>query len=216
MKPSILLVNPNTSETVTALLAAEARRVAEGRCDILAVGAPSGRIAIETPADIAVAGYAVVTTIRAHPGHDAAIIAAFGDPGLEAARSGRGKPVVGLGEAGLLAAGVDGRRFSIVTAGRAMEPAIRAKAAALGLSSRLASLRFIDVPVATLIADPAGHRHAILAAIAASWAIDKADAVLLGGAAFAGMAADLAEESGMVVLDGVLAAIDLALERLKI
>ncbi len=112
----LLIVNPNTSASVTRWLADEARRVAGGLVEVAAVNAPSGLPAIETPDDLARAALVIVATIEAEADADAAIIGAFGDPGLMDARARLSIPIVGLGEAGLRAA-AKGRRFSIVTLG---------------------------------------------------------------------------------------------------
>ncbi len=111
--------------------------------------------------------------------------------------------MIGLGEAGMREAGKGGRRFSIVTLGAAMrdlyrrarqEPGARARArryshpllldSRLGRESRITSQR-------------------ILAAIRAC----KGEAVLLGGAPFAGLGADMTHETGTLILDGVAASV---------
>jgi Asp/Glu/hydantoin racemase len=118
----LLIVNPNTSISVTRWLAEEAERVVGGRAEIAAVNAPSGIAAIETPEQLARAAQVIVGTIEADATADVAIIAAFGDPGLTEARTRLSILVVGLGEAGLMAA-ANGRRFSIVTLGEALRSA---------------------------------------------------------------------------------------------
>jgi len=100
----LLIVNPNTSVSVTRWLADEAKRVAGKRAEIAAVNAPSGLSAIQTPDDLLQAAKVVVGTIEADAAADVAIIGAFGDPGLTEARARLSIPVVGLGEAGLRAA----------------------------------------------------------------------------------------------------------------
>ena len=206
----VLIVNPNTSMAVTGLLGAEGRRVAAGRCEVLAVSAPSGLDVIATPNDIAAAGQAVVETLARHPDAAAVIIAAFGDPGLEMARAISSRPVIGLGEAGLAAAGRGGRTFSVVTVGRAMERAIHAKVARLGLAAQMASVRFLECSIAALIADPTAQVPSIMSAIAASIAADGVQAILLGGAPFAGLANALDAPPGLVI-DGIAASIEGAL-----
>ena len=65
------------------------------------------------------------------PPVDAAIIAAFGDPGLAAARELFDFPVVGMAEAAILTAVQLGGRFAIVTFTPAMTPWYLASVAAL-------------------------------------------------------------------------------------
>ena len=62
----VLIVNPNTNQTVTGWLAEEARRVAPAGVEILAVNADSGLAALQTPQDVEQAGDAVVAAIALH------------------------------------------------------------------------------------------------------------------------------------------------------
>jgi allantoin racemase len=202
----LLIVNPNTSVSVTRWLAEEAKRVAGGRAEIAAVNAPSGLSAIQTPDDLLQAAKVIVGTIEADAAADVAIIAAFGDPGLTEARARLSIPVVGLGEAGLRAAA--SRRFSIVTLGEAMRAALVERVRSLGLEDRLAEIRILPVSIPEMIANREAHLGALDDAIRAC----AGDAVLLGGAPLAGLGAKMAKETGLTVLDGVEASVTAALQ----
>ena len=201
--PKLLIVNPNTNATVTRWLAEEARRVAGDAYDVVAVNAESGLPAIQTPEDIEIASRAVQSAIMAHADARGAIIAAFGDPGLKAARALNLMPVIGLGEGGMLAAAKGGRRFAIVTLGAAMREPILARAASLGLGGQLSAVHILPFSIPEMIANRDGLRADVLAAVRTC----DAEAVLLGGAPFAGMAVSLAREAGTVVLDEVEASV---------
>jgi allantoin racemase len=203
----LLIVNPNTSAPVTRWLAEEAERVAGGRAEIAAVNAPSGLAAIETPDHLEQAAKVIVATIEANAGADAAIIGAFGDPGLMEARARLPIPVIGLREAGLMAA-ADGRRFSIVTLGEAMRTALAERVRSRGLEDRLAEIRILPVSVPDMIANREAHLGAIVDAIRAC----PGDAILLGGAPLAGLGAKMTKETGVTVLDGVEACVEAALQ----
>jgi Asp/Glu/hydantoin racemase len=203
----LLIVNPNTSVSVTRWLAEEAKRVAGGRAEIAAVNAPSGLSAIQTPDDLLQAAKVIVGTIEADAAADVAIIiAAFGDPGLTEARARLAIPVMGLGEAGLRAAA--SRRFSIVTLGEAMRAALVERVRSLGLEDRLAEIRILPVSIPEMIANREAHLGALDDAIRAC----AGDAVLLGGAPLAGLGAKMAKETGLTVLDGVEASVTAALQ----
>jgi allantoin racemase len=202
----LLIVNPNTSVSVTRWLAEEAKRVAGGRAEIAAVNAPSGLSAIQTPDDLLQAAKVIVGTIEADATADVAIIAAFGDPGLTEARARLSIPVVGLGEAGLRAAA--SRRFSIVTLGEAMRAALVERVRSLGLEDRLAEIRILPVSIPEMIANREAHLGALDGAIRAC----AGDAVLLGGAPLAGLGVKMARETGLTVLDGVEASVTAALQ----
>jgi allantoin racemase len=202
----LLIVNPNTSVSVTRWLAEEAKRVAGGRAEIAAVNAPSGLSAIQTPDDLLQAAKVIVGTIEADAAADVAIIAAFGDPGLTEARARLAIPVMGLGEAGLRAAA--SRRFSIVTLGEEMRAALVERVRSLGLEDRLAEIRILPVSIPEMIANREANLGALVDAIRAC----AEDAVLLGGAPLAGLGVKMAKETGLTVLDGVEASVTAALQ----
>lgn len=208
---TILLINPNTSESVTERLAGEARRVAPLGLHIRAVTAREGVPAIQTPEELAAAAPNVVANIAENAECGAAIIGAFGDPGLDEARAANVMPVVGLGEAGMLVAGANGRRFSILTVGEVMRQAILDKVAGLGLTQQLASLRFLPHAVTDVIRDRAALTSAIVETIEDCARRDGAQAVLLGGGPFSGLAAELNERTAVPILDGLQAAFAMAL-----
>ena len=80
-------INPNTTEAMTRSMAEEARRFASPATEIVAVTAAFGPQYVANRIEVAIAGHAVVDAMaRYADGCDAAIVSAFGDPGLAAAR----------------------------------------------------------------------------------------------------------------------------------
>jgi allantoin racemase len=203
----LLIVNPNTSAAVTRWLAEEARRVAGEHVEVVAVNAPSGLSAIQTPDELLQAVQVVVVAIEGHADADAAIIGAFGDPGLMEARARLAIPVVGLGEAGLRAA-ADGRRFSIVTLGASMRTPLVQRVQLLGLEERLTEIRILSMSIPDMIANREAYYDALADAVRAC----AGDAVLLGGAPLAGLGAKMTEKTGAIVLDGVEASVTAVLK----
>ena len=202
----LLIVNPNASVAVTRWLAEEARRVARPGVEILALNADSALEALQTPADILIAGRAVVRAIEAHAHASdiaGAIIAAFGDPGLSEARSLGATRVVGLGESSIRSAAQGGRRFSIVTLGAAMRESITTKVEALGFESQLAQIQVLPFSIPDMIANRDRARAHIVDAVRHC----PSEVVLLGGAPFAGLAQSIAQATGKIVLDGVEACV---------
>src|SRR6185312_16941875 len=144
----LLLINPNITAAMTEAMAAEARRYASAGTGIIAVTAAFGTQYVENRAEAAIAGHAVLDALAKHAeGCDAAIVSAFGDPGLAAAREFADIPVVGIEESAILAAWMLGRRYSIVC----LTPRLRTWyiecAQEHGLAGRLASVRALDVPI---------------------------------------------------------------------
>jgi Asp/Glu/hydantoin racemase len=215
MTARLLLANPNTSAHITARMADIARRIAGDRAEIVTATAPFGSPALETEEQLRTAEIAVKIMLHAHRHCDGALIAAFGDPGLSAARRSCSRPVHGLGEAGLIAAGRDRRRFSIITLGARLVPAIRAKASALGLGPQLAGIDILDCSVLEFAENPDLYIHHILG-MAEDMKVDGgADAVLLGGAPFAGITETLADQTSISLVDGLSAGIEQLLNAIE-
>ncbi len=83
----LLIVNSNTSERVTEMVEAEARKAASPGTEIVAVNAGMGPATIESRAEALISGYGTLLAMSEHArGVDAAVIACFSDPGLAAAR----------------------------------------------------------------------------------------------------------------------------------
>jgi allantoin racemase len=202
-RPRLLIVNPNTNIQVTAWLREEAARVAADDFDVIGVNAASGLAAIRTPDDSRKAAEAVADAVAAAGSAAAAIVGAFGDPGLARARTLSSIPVIGLGEAAMREAGKGGRRFSIVTLGAAMRDSIAGRAKSLRLERELVDILILSCSIPDLVEDRASHRNEILAATRAC----KGGAVLLGGAPFAGLGAEMTQETGKLTLDGVAACV---------
>src|SRR5215510_9978502 len=115
----LLLINTNTSETITALLVDAARRLAGPGVVVTGSTARFGARYIASRSAYAIAGHAVLDTYAEHRREaDAVIIACFGDPGLLALREIAPVPVIGMAEASCRLAASRGR-FAIVTGGAA-------------------------------------------------------------------------------------------------
>ena len=208
----ILLINPNSSEAITRALAAEARRILDGRAEIVAVTAPFGPASIECRAELVIAAHAVLAAIAAQRDYDAVVIAAFGDPGLEAAEDIADAPVFGLGRSGLRAAAANGRRFAIVTLGERLWPAIERMVVAEGLAAQCVGIRFLDGSVLDVAAQRPRFLDAMAAAANGCRNDHGAQAVLFGGAPFAGAGRDLAGRVAAPVFDGLSSALEAALQ----
>jgi Asp/Glu/hydantoin racemase len=204
----ILLANPNTTEAITQRMATVARAVAAPGTEIRAVTARAGVPYIATRADAVLGGLQTLELLAEHAaGCDAAIVAAFGDPGLGGARELLAIPVIGMAEAAMLTACMLGARFSIVTFATALGPWYRECVAMHGLQSRLASIRCLDGAFRD-IAQVQAEKEALLVDLCARAVTeDGADVVILGGAPLAGLAAVVADRVAVPLVDGVAAAV---------
>ena len=140
----ILMINPNTTAAVTERMLAAAKSAAAPLTELVPLTAARGVPYVATRAEAQIGGAIVLEMLAEnHAGANAAIIAAFGDPGLMGARELFDLPVVGASEAAMLTACMLGRTFSIVTFSRALGPWYRECVEMHGLTARLASIRMI-------------------------------------------------------------------------
>ena len=187
----ILLINPNTSQAVTELVAGHVRSQVGDRAEIRAVTGRFGARYIASRAAAAVAGHAALDALAEHvEGCDAVYLACFGDPGLFALRELSPVPVVGMAEAACREAAALGR-FGIVTGGAAWEPMLREFVATLGLSDRLAAIVTVGPSGGDIARDP-DRALAALAQACRDCHASGAETVILGGAGLAGLAQRLA------------------------
>ena len=198
----ILLINPNTSQGLTDRLAAAARGVAAPDTVLECATAKTGVPYISTRTEALIGGMAAIEILseRQHD-FDAAIIAAFGDPGLGAARELFDIPVVGLAEAGMLTACMLGGRFAIVTFAEALGPWYRECVAWHRLESRCAGVRMLNGDFDS-ITDVQDEKEDLLVELARrAVEEDEADVVILAGAPLAGLSAKVRDRIPVPVVD---------------
>ncbi|EYS96457.1 Asp/Glu/hydantoin racemase [Cupriavidus sp. SK-4] len=204
----ILVLNPNTSEGITARLMAAATEAAAPGTELVPLTASRGVPYIATRAEAQIGGAIALEMLAEHHGQfDAAIIAAFGDPGLMGARELFDLPVVGMAEAAMLSACMLGRRFAIVTFARALGPWYEECVDMHGLRSRLAGIRMLDGSFAS-VSDVQEEKEAVLVELANRAVVeDEADVVILAGAPLAGLAARVRDRIPVPVVDQMAAAV---------
>lgn len=207
----ILLINPNTTRSITSLVLKTARSFAARRTRLRAVTGSFGPRYIASRATYAIAGHAALDALANDRGHkDAVVLACFGDPGLAALREVSPVPVVGMADASILQACALGNRFSIVTGGERWKVMLEEFVASRGLSARLASVRTVAPTGADIARDPKAALSVLAEGCTACVREDGADVVILGGAGLAGLAARLKAKVDAPLLDGVACAIALA------
>jgi Asp/Glu/hydantoin racemase len=204
----LLLLNPNTTQTVTDRLAEVAYSASAPGTVIVPMTASRGVPYIVTRAEATIAGAVVLEMLAEHhAGFDAVILAAFGDPGLGGARELFPVPVIGLAEAGMLTACMLGRSFSVVSFSRGFEPWYRECVAWHGLSARCASIRCLDGAFASLDGVQNERGAALVELAERAVAEDGADVVVLAGAPLAGLASLVRLQIAVPVVDCVVAAV---------
>jgi Asp/Glu/hydantoin racemase len=203
----ILFANPNTTSAVTDRIAAVARAAVSPGTEIVAVTARRGVPYIATRAEAVIGAAQTLELLAEHAGGcDAAVVAAFADPGVGGARELLSIPVIGMAEAAMLTACMLGRRFSIVTFATAMEPWYRECVDYNGLSGRLASIRCVSGAFRDINTVQEDMGDALIEACRLAVEQDEADVVILGGAPLAGLAGAVADRVKVPLVDGVAAA----------
>ena len=206
----LLVMNPNISESVTRLIGDEARRAASPGTQLTLLTAPFGVEYIETELEALIGAYASLIHIEENlAGHDAIVMAAFGDPGLAALREAFDRPVVGLTEAALSRAAELAQRFSIIAISPRIGAWYRAVVERYGYGARLASIRALDAPLGDIGGVQEEHAARLSALAREVVEKDRAQAVILAGAPLAGLARRI---SGLPVplVDPIAAAVQQA------
>ncbi|RWE39799.1 MAG: aspartate/glutamate racemase family protein [Mesorhizobium sp.] len=208
MTVRILVVNPNTTESMTETIAAAARSVAGAWTEIVAVTSSMGPASIEGYYDEALAVPGLLMEIAAgeRAGARAAIIACFDDTGLDAARAMAAIPVIGICEAALSMASFIAQRFTVVTTTERSRVPVEGLVQRYGMSGR-ARVRAADIPVLALEDPASGAVGRLRDEIARAVEEDRAEAIVLGCAGMADLAQRLQSEFGLPVVDGVGAAL---------
>jgi len=210
----LLVINPNTSNDVTALIEAEALRSASPGTELVVRTAGYGVEYIETRFESLIAAGAVAEIIaeytRDGASVDGVVVAAFGDPGMPALKELADVPVIGITEAALCAAALQGHRFSIIAISDRIRPWYQDCVERFGLGGRLASIRSINEALNGIGSVQEDFKKTLLALGRQAVTQDGADVVILAGAPLAGLARELAGQIPVPVVDGISAGIQMA------
>ena len=205
----LLVINPNTSTSVTALLQQHVQIAAGSHVTVRSVTARFGAPYISDEASYAVAAHAAldawaVALNTADKRPDAVLIGCFGDPGLQALRESSPVPVTGLAEAAFIEAARHGR-FAVVTGGERWGPILQRLAQSLGHAQALAGIHTVAPTGAQLAADPVAARQLLTEACLNAVRQLGVQTVILGGAGLAGMAAQIQPFVNVPIVDSVIA-----------
>jgi allantoin racemase len=203
--PSLLLLNPNTTEAVTQQVLRRARALLPEAAELRGATARFGAAYIASEHALAVAGHAGLDTFdedaRLHSAPDAVLLACFGDPGLFALREHARLPVIGLAEAAMREAAAQGS-YAIVTGGAVWPEVLLRQARSLGLADALVGTLVVPATGAELLADPAVAQR-LLADLCRQALARGAHTVVLGGAALTDFAPALQAQLDIPLLDSV-------------
>jgi Asp/Glu/hydantoin racemase len=204
----VLLINPNTSARSLAMMMEIASPLLPSGVALRGVSASCGppMIVDETALDAA-AAEVVRLGREAAPDVSAVIVAAFGDPGIDALRREVAVPVVGIGESSIVEAAAGDRRFGIATTPPGLIRAIEGMVDRLSLRRLFTGVRVPDGDPLTFAADPFGQERALAQAVMDCFDVDGAAAVVIGGGPLSATARALRQRFGPGVIEPVPAAI---------
>lgn len=216
MKPIVLLINPNTSRETTAMMHTIARRALPPAFTLESETAARGAKMITTVEELRISVEEVLAIGRRRAAEVGAIVvAAYGDPGLEALRASVSIPVFGIGEASMREGAMGGRRFGIATTTPDLGPAITAAVDRLGLTPCFTGCRIPPGDPLALAADPALQDAYLAEAVALAIQQDGAQAVVIGGGPLAESAERIAGRFAVPVIAPVGAAMRMAAAALQ-
>jgi allantoin racemase len=207
----ILVVNVNTTESMTQAIAEQARSVAAPGTEIVGLTPFVGAESVEGNYESYLAAVAVMDRVLAYDEpYDAVIQAGFGEHGREGLQELLEVPVVDITEAAAHVAYLLGHRFSVVTTLDRAVPLIEERLLVAGLHTHCASVRASGIPVLELEETPDRAVSAITEEAKRAIEEDRAEVIVLGCGGMAGLDQAIRDATSAPVVDGVAAAVKLA------
>lgn len=207
----ILVVNVNTTESITETIAQQARAVASPGTEIVGLTPYFGAESVEGNFESYLAAIAVMDRVMAYDQpFDAVIQAGYGEHGREGLQELLNVPVVDITEAAASTAMFLGHAYSVVTTLDRTVPLIEDRLKLAGLYQRCASVRASGMAVLELEEDPLAAMEAIVHQSELAIRDDKAEVICLGCGGMAGLDEQIRQRTGVPVVDGVTAAVMVA------
>jgi Asp/Glu/hydantoin racemase len=215
MKSRILVINPNSNESVTRGIDRALQSLGTiNDIDVFCITLADGPFRIETDEDVSAAVPLVVDEIRGNDAADAFVIACYTDPGLEESRAIALHPVFGIQESAVALSATYERRFGVLVMGRESIQRNIAYIRELGCQQFHAGERPLDVSVEGTVNDP----HILQKIVETGRQLveeDGAETLILGCAGMAEHRKAAQLELGVPIIDPVEAAVTMAIESLR-
>jgi allantoin racemase len=209
--PTILVINPNTSEEMTAAIDRIGQTAAGSSAMVVTLRSQQGPHTIEGALDAAlgVAGMLEVIAAYQQP-FDAVVVACFGDPGVDALRMLVRVPVLGIGAASFTQAAFISQRFAIVTPAVGTPERYAAVAAAMGVTRQFLGTYQTPLSVADFESDDPTVIDTL--GFHAQQAVkDGAECLLFGCAGIADQIQEIEERVGVLCIPSVAAGVSQAI-----
>ncbi|WP_312773448.1 aspartate/glutamate racemase family protein [Pseudomonas rhodesiae] len=207
----ILVVNVNTTASITDTIAEQARAVVAPGTEIVGLTPYFGAESVEGNFESYLAAIAVMDRVMAYDQpFDAVIQAGYGEHGREGLQELLDVPVVDITEAAASTAMFLGHAYSVVTTLDRTVPLIEDRLKLAGLYARCASVRASGMAVLELEENPLAAMEAIVRQAELAIHEDKAEVICLGCGGMAGLDEQIRQRTGVPVVDGVTAAVTIA------
>lgn len=209
----LLVINPNSSETVTGAIMESARRGATPGTELIGVTTKGGTRNIDSAfADYLSGAYMIRTCLEAVELHrpDAVVLAGFGRVGIDALKEALAIPVVSISEASMAVACLLGHRFTTLTMLQQFVPYQQDLVRLYGFEAKCASVRAINVNVEECVTNREKTLRELREQILKVVAEDRAEVVILACAGLCGYDAELTRLAGVPVLDPVAVGVRVA------
>lgn len=207
----ILIVNVNTTASMTDGIAAQARKFASPGVEIVGLTPRFGAESVEGNFESYLCAVGVMDAVmRYDQPYDAVIQAGYGEHGREGLQELLEVPVVDITEAAASTAMFLGHKYSVVTTLDRAVPLIEDRLKLAGLDARCASVRASGMAVLELESQPERAVETIVAQAEAAVRDDHAEVICLGCGGMAELEAKVRERTGVPVVDGVAAAVTIA------
>lgn len=208
--PELLLINPNTSASMTEKMCTAATSVLAPDSNLECMTSEYGPPSIEGFYDEVFAVPPLLDLIRHNSkGKDAIIVGCFDDTGIEAARCISEAPVIGICQAACQLATILAPSFSIVTTlSRSITP-LQKRVLDYGFERHCRSVRASDIPVLEL--EQCGERAMTEILRQCELAIhqDGCESIVLGCAGMVDLQLNLQQKLGIPVIESVTAAVSI-------
>lgn len=207
----ILIVNVNTTASMTEGIGAQARKVAAPGTEIVALTPRFGAESVEGNFESYLCAVGVMDAVmRYDQPFDAVIQAGYGEHGREGLQELLTVPVVDITEAAASTAMFLGHKYSVVTTLDRAVPLIEDRLKLAGLDARCASVRASGMAVLELESEPERAVATIVEQASLAVTEDRAEVICLGCGGMAELEAKVRERTGVPVVDGVAAAVTIA------
>ena len=217
MTPTIIVINPNSNEAVTAGIdaALEPLRMAGGPA-IRALTLKEGPPGVQTQHDVESVTLPLARLAQSLEAQAAAfVIACFSDPGLHVVREAVKRPVLGIAECGVLTALTMGHTFGVIAILETSIPRHLRLWGAMGVTDRLAG----ELAIGLTVAELADRERTLKRMIETGKRLRderQAHTIVMGCAGMAVFRDPLQDALGIPVIEPTQAAATMALGRVRL